>query len=123
MNIDDYRSLHRPSILIIDDNAPTLELYAGAFHQDYQVFTCSNSYEAAAIISSHSLQLVILEPIAAGSNPWGFLKEITQTYAIPVIVCSAVDDRKSGLEAGATAYLVKPVLPSTLREVLKSILN
>ncbi len=115
--------VHLPIILVIDDNAPMLALYAEILRPDHHVFTCSNSQDAADILSAQSVQLVILEPAVAGQNGWELLKKISSEYSVPVIVCSALDDRKSGLAAGAVAYLVKPVLPTTLREVLKSILS
>ncbi|HVU09748.1 MAG TPA: response regulator [Phototrophicaceae bacterium] len=123
MNTNDQPTRGRPSILIIDDNRPTLELYAGALHRDYQVFTCADSDDAAALLAVQPMQLVILEPTVAGSQGWTFLQEIVRSYRLPVIVCSGLEDRKSGLAAGAAAYLVKPVLPTTLLEVLKGILN
>ncbi len=110
-----------PAILIIDDNNPTLELYAGALRQDYRVFTCSNQHDARAILAREAVQLVVLEPTAAGYQGWELLKEILRAYAIPVIICSVLEDRRVGLEAGASAYLIKPVLPTTLAETLKGI--
>ncbi len=114
---------HQPIILIIDDNAAMLALYGEILHSDYHVLTCSNSQGATGILAAESTQLVILEPAVGGQYGWELLRTITGKYSVPVIVCSALDDRKSGLEAGAVAYLVKPVLPAALREVVKSILG
>lgn len=123
MEKNNHSGLGRPSILIIDDSNPTLELYAGALHQEYQVFTSSTSQDAAIILASQPLQLVILEPNIAGLQAWEFVEEINRTYGLPVIVCSSLEDRRSGLAAGAVTYLVKPVLPATLLGALKSILS
>jgi DNA-binding response OmpR family regulator len=41
--------------------------------------------------------------------------------AVPIILCSALDERKRGLELGASAYLVKPVLPAALLEALRRV--
>lgn len=119
----DYPALERPSVLIIDDSVPMLELYAGALQQRYEVSTCSNSRDAAVVLASQAFQLVILEPNVAGSQAWEFLEEVIRTYRQPVIVCSGLENRKSGIAAGAVAYLVKPVLPETLLEVSRQILN
>lgn len=114
---------HLPVILAIDDNAPMLELYAKALSPDYHIFTCSSAQEAASILSIEDVHLVIYEPMVAGQDGWELLKKITGEYPMPVVVCSTLDDRKAGLAAGASVYLVKPVSPTTLREVLKSILG
>lgn len=115
--------VHPPAILIVDDNAPMLALYAGILRPDYHVFTCSNAQDAADILATLSVQLVILEPAVAGRDGEELLKKITGGYSVPVLVCSTLDDRKSAVAAGAVAYLVKPVLPTTLREVVKGILG
>jgi DNA-binding response OmpR family regulator len=115
--------VHLPVILIIDDNAALLALYTEILQSDHHVLTCSNSQDATGILAAQSVQLVILEPAVAGQYGWELLRTIIGENSVPVIVCSALDDRKSGLAAGAVAYLVKPVLPTTLREVVKSILG
>jgi len=111
----------RPAILIIDDDASMLELYERTLSHEYHVHTCSRQGEALEILSTHHPQLVVLEP--AIYHGWELFQEIKDTYEIPVIVCSALDDRKQGLEAGLVAYLAKPVLPMTLSQVLKRALS
>lgn len=123
MRTYDDSAPHLPTILIVDDDGPTLELYANALSQQYQVLTCSNQQDALDLLSTRSLQLIVLEPSIEGYQGWQLLQELNRTHAIPVIICSVLDNRKHGLEAGAAAYLVKPVLPTTLSEVLKRILN
>ncbi|NCC32755.1 MAG: response regulator, partial [Chloroflexia bacterium] len=46
------------------------------------------------------------------------LKADPELHAIPVIIVSVVDDRVSGLAAGAAEYLVKPISRETLRRAL-----
>lgn len=111
------------SILIVDDDEPTLELYAGALSRQYRVFTCSNRQDALALLSTRDLQAVILEPSIEGFQGWQLLQELNRTRSIPVIICSVLDNRRDGLEAGAVAYLVKPVLPTALSDMLKRILT
>lgn len=123
MKISDGVASYRPAILIVDDDASMLELYERTLSHDYQVFTCSKQRDALEILSTHHLHLVVLEPAIQGYRGWELLRTIKDTYGIPVIVCSALDDRKQGLEAGAVAYLVKPVLPMMLLQVLKRTLG
>jgi DNA-binding response OmpR family regulator len=114
---------HQPTVLIADDDGPTLDLYANVLSHNYHVLTCSTWQDAMEILSTHRPQIIVLEPSIAGYRAWELLKEIVRLYAASVIICSALDERRYGLEAGAAAYLVKPVLPSTLLETLKSILG
>lgn len=112
-----------PTILIIDGDASLLELFERTLSHDYQVYTCSTKHDALEILSTHRPQLVVLEPATQRYRGWELFREIIDTYKIPVIVSSALDDRKRGLDAGAVAYLVKPVLPMTLLQVLEQALN
>jgi DNA-binding response OmpR family regulator len=112
-----------PAILIIDDDSPTQELYSGVLRNHYRVFVCSTQQEALDTLSQETLHLVVLEPSIAGSDGWSFLSSIVHNYSVPVIVCSSSDDRKSGMNAGAEVYLIKPVLPHTLLEVSKNVLS
>ena len=123
MKAYDDKTSGRIPILIVDDDGPTLELYANALKMHYHVITCSNWQEAMAILSARKVQIVVVEPSVAGYKAWEVLEELIKTYSLSVVICSALDDRRLGLAAGALAYLVKPVLPSTLLETLKSILS
>jgi len=108
-----------PTILIIDEDVSILELYERTLNKDYQVFTCSTQHDALEMLSIHHPQLIVLEPTIQGYQGWELLQEIKDSYKIPIILCSALDDRKRGMEAGATAFLIKPVLPQTLLMVIK----
>ena len=100
-----------------------LELYKRTLNQDYQVFTCSTHHDALEMLSNHHPQLVVLEPTIQGYQGWELFQEIKNTYKIPIILCSVLDDRKRGMEAGATAFLIKPVLPMALLQVLERSIN
>jgi DNA-binding response OmpR family regulator len=119
---DYYPTKHLP-ILIVDDDGPTLELYANALKTRYHVITSSNWQDTLTILATQKVELVVIEPTVAGYRSWDAIEELISTYGLSVVICSALDDRRFGLAAGALAYLVKPVLPSVLLETLKSILS
>ena len=123
MEACDYYSNRQLPVLIVDDDGPTLELYANALKTRYHVIACSNWQDALAVLAVQKVELVVLEPTVAGYRAWDTLEELIRTHGLSVVICSALDDRRFGLAAGALAYLVKPVLPSTLLETLKSILS
>ena len=112
------------TILIVDNDLPTLELYQRELGREYRVLTCTDEHGAAEVLSSEQISAVVLEPFALGENGWARLAEITHLPSerrVPVLVCSTQDDRKRDLALGAVACLVKPVLPTTLLDALRRI--
>ncbi len=110
-----------PIVLIIEDHLPTLELYQRELSRAFRVLACRNRLEALQVLQSQSVSAVVLEPAAWDGEGRAILAAITQSptgRSVPVIVCSTQDERKRGLEMGATLCLVKPVLPTTLLEIL-----
>src|SRR5437868_2646404 len=113
-----------PAILIVEDDQPTLELYRRELSREYRVSACSSESDALEAVRTLNLCAVVLEPAALGGQGWSLLATINARYhtrPIPVIVCSVLDERKRGLEMGAVACLVKPVLPTTLLEILRRV--
>jgi DNA-binding response OmpR family regulator len=112
------------SILIVECDLPTLELYQRELSRDYQILACSETQKALALLQTHPVSAVVLEPSTPDEQGWSLLaaiKSLPGPASIPVILCSTLDERKRGMEMGAVAYLVKPVLPTTLRETLRQI--
>jgi DNA-binding response OmpR family regulator len=114
------------SILIVEYDLPTLELYQRELSRDYQILACSQTQQALALLQTHCVSAVVLEPATPDEQGWSLLaaiKSMSGPSSIPVILCSTLDERKRGMEMGAIAYLVKPVLPTTLRETLRQVIH
>jgi DNA-binding response OmpR family regulator len=106
------------AILIVERDLATLELYQRELH------TCSEARQALALLRAHRIAAVVLEPSAPDGQGWSLLaaiKSLPGPSPIPVVLCSTLDERKRGMEMGAVAYLVKPVLPTTLRKTLRQV--
>lgn len=113
-----------PAILIVEDDPPTLELYRRELSRTYQVLACADEQEALEVLRTEDLCAMVLEPALLGGRGWALLttlKNSPQGSDIPVILCSTLDKRKRGLEMGAAACLVKPVLPTTLLETVQRV--
>jgi DNA-binding response OmpR family regulator len=113
------------SILIIEYDDPTRELYVRELTRDYHVFACAEDHEALALLHTHTIDAIVLEPSRPNGHGWQLFAEIQAANAdrsIPVVLCSTLDERSRGAELGASAYLVKPVLPKTLLETLHRLL-
>jgi DNA-binding response OmpR family regulator len=112
------------AILIVERDDPTRELYLRELGRSYHVLVCADEHDALDLLHTHDISAVVLEPALTDERGWGLLtamKQAADTQAIPVILCSTLDERRRGLELGAAAYLVKPVLPTTLLEVVRRI--
>ena len=112
------------TILIVDDDVPTLELYQRELAREYRVLTCTDEHEATELLEHEDVSAVVLEPVAVGDQGWARLAAMTHTQAersVPVLVCSTQDDRRRDVAMGAVGRLVKPVLPATLLAALRTI--
>lgn len=112
----------KPTILVLDDDVLSLELYSRELSSNYRVIACEHVEDARHGLHNNHLIAVILEPAINGEDGWSFLQELRLRPVPPfVIVCSVLDERKAGLEQGADAFLVKPVLPTTLHQLIDQI--
>jgi len=111
----------KPVVLMIESDLPTIDLYRGVLNQEYKVLARDSESGALEALSTVDVRAIILEPALAGGRGWTILTAIQNALrkrSIPVILCSTLDERKRGLEMGAAAFLVKPVLPGLLLETL-----
>jgi DNA-binding NtrC family response regulator len=116
----------KPSLLIIDDDLPTLELYQRELSGDYLVLTCQERSEAEQLIKTPGLCAIILEPTMSGGEGWkllSYLSRLQNRLNFSVILCSSSDERKRGIKEGALVFLTKPVLPETLHSLLDQIVT
>ncbi len=113
-----------PAILVIDDDVLSLELYSRELSSNYRVITCESVEGARENLKNQDFAALIIEPTINGDEGWALIKEIHTAPPPPVvIICSVADDRKVGFEQGADAYMVKPVLPTTLHHLIDQIIS
>ena len=85
------------TILIVDNDLPTLELYQRELGREFRVLTCTDEHAATEVLSSEQISAIVLEPFALSENGWARLAEMThrpRKRPVPVLVCSTQDDRK-----------------------------
>jgi DNA-binding response OmpR family regulator len=100
---------------VLDDDLLALELYSRELELDYRVITSNNAAETRLLLKEQRLDVLIIEPEMNEDEGWRLLQEVHSITNPPaVILCSVTDERKAGLNQGASLYLVKPVLPHTL---------
>jgi DNA-binding response OmpR family regulator len=82
--------------------------------------------DIGAVLTGRALHAVALEPGPVGGRGWALLAELKrrpETHSIPVILCTAQDERRRGLEMGVAVYLVKPILPADLLATIRRIVG
>lgn len=87
----------------------------------YYIFN-HETQQALAKLYKHRISSVMFEFSAPDEQDWLLLaaiKSLPGDSPIPVILSSILDEHKRGMEMGVAAYLIKPGLPTTLRERLR----
>ncbi len=115
-------STSRKVILAIDDDPNVISLYERYLQpQGYDVIPLSEparAVERARQLKPYAITLDIMMP---GYDGWRVLRELKaneETRAIPVIICSIVEEQEKGFSLGAADYLVKPILEDDLLNAL-----
>ena len=114
------------SILIVEGDQVTRELYERELSRVYRVIACAGEDEARSALAREQVQAVIVEPTLLADDDWSFIAQLRDEPAradLKVVICSTLDARRRGLEMGVDAYLVKPVLPSELLAALTRALS
>jgi len=104
-----------PKILYVDDDIDTCEMMAmlfGLHNNDYQVTTAFDAEKALDLIENQAFDLYIFDYAMPEITGVELCRRVRLNDAdAPVILYSAMAreaDKKTGLQAGATEYLVKP---------------
>ena len=112
----------RLSVLVIDDNVDTLQLferYLAGSH--YQFIGQPDPAQALASAAALAPDVVVLDVMLPGIDGWellGQLREHPQTSCIPVVVCTILPQEPLALALGAAAFLRKPVSREALLSAL-----
>jgi DNA-binding response OmpR family regulator len=119
------------TIMVVEDEPDTAEMFSEMMRlSGYRVVKSLGGMNALNLIVEEkpdAIMLDVMMPELSGLDILRFLQSNPELATIPVIVVSArslPNDVRSGLEAGASAYLTKPVsfveLKKTVEEVLKT---
>jgi len=118
------------SILIVDDNSDTRELYAMYFRANgYTVFTAMDGRAGVLGALQHHPDVIIMDlsmPAMDGITATRELRRDARLQNTPVIMLTGYPlgaVRGGALEAGATAFLTKPCLPDDLEQHVRRVLT
>ncbi len=115
------------TVLVIEDNADTLQLYqrylAGS---RYAFFGAHSPEQALALAPKLAPHAVVLDVMLPGTDGWellGRLREHPALRGVPIIVCTILPQEQLALTLGAAAFLRKPVSRTDLLAALDRLLR
>ena len=126
------RAMSKPSVLVIDDDPVTVTTFRGLLEpQGYAVTAVECGETARACIRARQdWDVILLDVVLPDMNGIDLCREIKgrlETEDISIILVSAFrkDDAsiRSGLEAGADGYLVKPIEDIALKAWVRASLR
>ncbi|WP_280770285.1 response regulator transcription factor [Salipaludibacillus daqingensis] len=110
--------LSRYTVLIADDEVNMVEFISDYLTKEgYHVLSSGNGKELLEKVSSHKVDLILLDVMMPIMDGFEALKEIRLSKKIPVIMVTAKsdeNDRIQGLKSGADDYIIKPFSPREL---------
>lgn len=122
----------RPDLLLIvvDDRAMLREFKQHLLEPaGYNVIGCESAEEALRVMAERPVDIVLSDVAMPGMSGFDLLRRVraepaTATLPFVILTAAAVDEahRAEGLALGADAYLVRPVDPQDLLQVLRRVL-
>lgn len=117
----------RKVVLIIEDDAETVDLYRRYLGQEsYVVQILSSGEDLTACLERVRPDVILLDVLMPGEGGWRILeslKTLPETASIPVVVCSVLSQPSLALSIGASAVLCKPISQEALLHALHSALQ
>ncbi len=121
---------NRPSVLVVEDNSANMKLTTNLLQLGgYKALPALTSEEAMDILKTQTPALILMDISLPGMDGFRATKAIKSnpsTANIPVVALTAhamKDDETRAMEAGCSAYLVKPIDTRkfywTIRKILK----
>ncbi|HCI45619.1 MAG TPA: diguanylate cyclase response regulator [Candidatus Omnitrophica bacterium] len=121
--------MRKMRVLTVDDDPDILDVLNLTLSGHYQVFQANDGKAGLELVLQKMPDLVICDymmPVMNGRELCKTLKKDILLRHIPVIMLTGkgeVQDRISGIEAGADDYMIKPFDPDELLVRIKSILK
>lgn len=115
-------------IMIVDDDPMTLDLIEFILQDisEYIVYKASSGEKALQILVETSMDLILLDIQMPGMDGFEVCEKIRKTSEIPIIFLTAnksYETIEKAAKMGIKDYLVKPIMPLVLMEVIRSILQ
>ena len=112
-------------VLVVDDNEDLLHFYRRYLSDTHYEITAlgdgNRIFEAVAQVQPDVIVLDVMLPDLDGWQLLTNLRHHPASHAIPIIVCSVIQEEALALALGATSYLAKPVRRGALIAALNAV--
>jgi two-component system, OmpR family, phosphate regulon response regulator OmpR len=116
-----------PHILVVDDDLRLREVLRKYLMKNgFVVTTAQDAADARAKLESLAFDLLVLDVMMPGESGLELTEKLRRESQVPILLLTArgeLDDRITGLEAGADDYMSKPFEPRELVLRIGSILR
>lgn len=114
-------------LLVVDDDTRIRDLLSRFLcEHGYYISTAKDVKSANALLKQYIFDLLVVDVMMPGESGIEFTNELRKTSPVPVLMLTAmgeVEDRITGLSAGADDYLAKPFEPRELLLRIQNIIN
>jgi CheY-like chemotaxis protein len=118
------------TILVIDDSADILDMYAvGLSQAGYRPLTATSAEAACRILKTDRVSAVVTDLHLRGTDGWALIADLKSdpgTQSIPIVILTGWPDptvAARACAAGCATALTKPCLPEELAHVLGRVLS
>ena len=112
----------RSTVLVIDDNADTLQLFKRYLSSSrYRFIGIHDPEQALTLAEEFTPQIIVLDVMLPNIDGWELLERLREhpkTQNIPIIVSTILPQERLALTLGAAAFLHKPVSRKALLSAL-----
>ncbi len=114
-----------PLVLIVEDDVSTRFVHQAALKNTaYTLRFARNLQEARAFIETATPAAIVFDRMLEGVDALPFIQELRhKNYTGRILVVSVTDEGHTPLQAGADAFLPKPVSAGVLKETLAELLR
>ncbi|HEY0272265.1 MAG TPA: response regulator, partial [Chitinophaga sp.] len=126
---DRFLQIKGKKVLVVEDSREMRDYLRLLLSDVFEIFEAENGQQGYETALSEMPALIITDLLMPGMNGLQFCRELkshTATSHIPVVILTSQWEENmqaSGYEAGAEAYLTKPVKPEVLMQVLLNFLQ
>jgi signal transduction histidine kinase/CheY-like chemotaxis protein len=114
-----------PTILFVEDNPETSFVHGTALKStNYDLVFALNIPQARAAMRTRTPALIALDRFIDGGDSLGFIQEVKKNgFTGPILVISVIDEERPAIDAGASAFLAKPIAPFRLENTIRNLLD
>ena len=114
----------RPVLLVVEDNMETRYIHQAALQAENISLQFARNLQEARVLADRAMPAaLLLDRILEGADSLSFIEELRSTgFTGPTIVTSVNPDGVMPLQAGADAFLAKPIGAGMLAETLRRVM-